>query len=154
MNKKESNEKKRIAQIYYMAEEPQKSIADKIHVSEVTLSKWVKQGGWDLQRTANKITHEELIRKILLKINALLDNFKEGDDFGKLTDQLCKAAAAIKKLKEEAGLVEVIDVFMTYNKWLSIQQAFYSELTPELMKIINKFQDIFVSELAITHAQK
>jgi hypothetical protein len=35
---------------------------------------------------------------------------------------------------------------MAFGKWIQYRQSFDSEVTPELVKAINKYQDLYISE--------
>lgn len=140
---------KLLAKSLYMNGEQQNEIADKIGVSRVTVNRWVNELGWKEQRAAKNITRPELVNKLLMAINRLLDQVAESDDpadIAGLSDKLAKFAAAIEKLDKKANVVDAIEVFMAFNKWIQYRQTFDSELTPELVKAINKYQDIYITE--------
>ena len=80
------------AYLLYMQRVPQKEIADRVGVSQQTLSKWKDDGGWELKRVARTVSRDQIINKTLMKINELLDNEEDfnGDEFAKLSSQLEK----------------------------------------------------------------
>lgn len=140
MGKKELNDKKELARLYYFNGDAQKNIADKIGVSAVTVSKWVKEGRWDTTRAARTITRRELVVKMLQQINDKLES-------GEWTaDEMAKATSAIEKLDKQTNVVTIIEVFSAYNNWLVARMALDPELTPELIKIMNRYQAIFIGE--------
>ena len=141
--KKDLENKKELARMYYMQGEPQKIIAQKVGISEVTLSRWVNAGGWDAKRAAETISRPELVNRLLQKLSQYLED-TEQDDIN--FDKLCKAAATIEKLDKKANVVDAIEVFMVFNKWLMFRQSFDKEVTPELIKAINKYQDLYITE--------
>ena len=55
-------------------------------------------------------------------------------------------AAAIEKLDKQTNIVTIIEVFTSFNQWLVSRMQVDSELTPEVVKIINTYQDKFISE--------
>lgn len=138
--KRELKEKKELASLYYFNGESQKTIAEKIGVSTVTISKWVRENGWDSKRAAKTITRKELVAKMLNQINEKLES-KEWT-----ADEMAKATAAIEKLDKQTNVVTVIEVFSAYNNWLVARMALDRELTPELVKVMNRYQDIFIGE--------
>ena len=140
MNKKESKEKKELARLYYFNGEPQKQIAEKIGVSAVTVGKWVKAESWEQLRAAKVITRRELVARMLSQIN---DKLESGEWSA---DEMVKATAAIEKLDKQTNVVTVIEVFSAYNKWLISRMELDPELTPELVKTMNRYQDIFIGE--------
>ena len=54
--------------------------------------------------------------------------------------------AAIEKLDKQTNVVTVIEVFSAYNRWLISRMELDPELTPELVKTMNRYQDIFIGE--------
>jgi len=150
MANKASTEKKEYAKILFMAGEAQNSIADKIGISKQTIHKWVSEGGWSEQRAAANITRPELVNKLLRTIDTLIERVNESDDPNLIAgagDKLSKFAATIEKLDKKANVVDAIEVFMAFGKWLQYRSQTDGELTPDLLKAINRYQDLYISEL-------
>ena len=61
-------------------------------------------------------------------------------------DELAKAASAIEKLDKKTNVVTIIEVFASYNNWLNSRMRLDPELTPELVQVMTKYQDLFVAE--------
>ena len=102
MTKSEREDAKNLARILYMQGLTNKEIAQKAKVSENSVSKWVKDNGWDNLRAAQNVTRTELVNKILRTINDVLDRAAQHPDelnSSSLTDQLCKLAATIEKIE-------------------------------------------------------
>lgn len=149
MNRKETEQKKKLARTLYLAGKEQQEIADTVGVSRVTVSKWCNAEGWKETRAATNITRPELVNKLLLTINNLLEEVNKSDDptvLASLPDRLTKLAAAVEKLEKKASIVDVIEVFMAFSKWLEYRAQTDSTVTPELMKTINRFQDLYITE--------
>jgi transcriptional regulator with XRE-family HTH domain len=149
MAKKEMNQKKDLARMYYMQGVTQKEIAGKVGVSEKTISAWVDAGRWATIRAGVNITRPELVNKALGAVNKLLDQIYESQDpelICKLPDQLAKFASFIDKLDKQANIVSVIDVFIAFSKWMQHRAAFDPEVTPDLLNAINKYQDLYIKE--------
>jgi hypothetical protein len=150
MAKKTSLEAKReYARVLYLNGETARSAAEKAGVTQATLGKWVKDGGWRALRAASNITRPELVNKLLLGINKILDDVNESDnpaDLAGLGDKLSKFAAVIEKLDKKANVVDVIEVFMAFSKWLQYRMTIDQAITPELIKAITKYQDLYISE--------
>lgn len=150
MTKAELEKKKDLARTLYMSGKEQTEIADMTDVSRVTISKWCKAGGWKEARAAKSITRPELIRKLLLVTSDLLDKVNASGDLkliDSLGDKLSKLTASIDKLdKSQANVVAAIEVFMAFSKWLEFRAKTDPEVTPELIKTINKLQDGFLIE--------
>jgi predicted transcriptional regulator len=146
---KENQKKKEVARILFMQGEKQNIIAETTGVSKQTISKWVKENNWDHVKAASNITRPELVNKLLNAINKLLDQVNEKNDpseLASLSDKLSKFASTIEKLDKKANIVDAIEVFMAFNKWLQYRQSYDKEITPELIKAINKYQDLYISE--------
>jgi DNA-binding XRE family transcriptional regulator len=144
-----NKETKELARLYFMRGETQKSIANKIGVTEKTVSRWVDKEGWAEKRAAENITRPELVNKLLITINKLIEQVNESDDpdlISGLGDKLSKLSTTIEKLDKKANVVDAIEVFMAFGKWMQYRSSFDSEITPELLKAINKYQDLYISE--------
>lgn len=151
-----SKEKKELARILYMSGEQQNIIAERIGVSKQSINRWIAEGAWDKLRAAKNITRPELINKVLRTIDKLLEKVLESEedkDFDGLGDKLAKLAAVIEKFDKKANVVDAIEVFITFGKWLQHRATNDEELTPELIKAINRYQDFYVSELLSTKGQ-
>lgn len=142
MAKKElgQNQRKELARMYYMQRMSQKDIAEKVGVSRNTVNAWVKDGQWDSLRAATTITRKELVNKMLKQIDEKL----EANVWS--ADEISKAAAAVEKLDKQTNIITIIEVFSAYNSWLVARMQLDPELTPELVKIMNRYQDIFIGE--------
>lgn len=140
MTKQELEKSKELARLYYAAGDTQEVVAKRVGVSRNTINRWGSEGGWDVQRAAKTITRKEVVNKMLQKINERLDS----SDW--TPDELAKAAAAIQKLDKQTNIVTVIEVFASYNNWLCSRMRIDPDLTPELVGLMTKYQDIFINE--------
>lgn len=148
--KKELEEKREYARLLFMQGETQKVIAEKVGVSAVTVNKWVAENGWQEQRAAANITRPELVNKLLHTIDRLIEQVNESEDpeaMAGLGDKLAKLSTTIERLDKKASIVDVIEVFMTFSKWMQFRMSFDDEITPELLKTINKYHDLYINEL-------
>lgn len=149
MKKEEIEKKKSLARVLYLSGIEQKEIADKVGVSAVTVSKWSTDGKWKEARAAKNITRPELVNKLLLTIDKLIEQVNESEDatmIAGLGDKLAKLSAVIEKLDKKANVVDAIEVFMAFSKWLEFRSQNDPELTPDLIKAINKYQDKYIVE--------
>lgn len=149
MTKTETEKKKSLARSLYLAGMEQNEIAEKVDVSRVTISKWCVAGGWKEARAAKSVTRPELVNKLLLTIDTLITQVNESGDpelMAGLGDKLAKLSAVIEKLDKKANVVDTIEVFMAFSKWLEYRSQTDPEVTPQLMKVINKYQDIYITE--------
>lgn len=149
MTKQETENKKALARTLYMAGMEQAEIADKVGVSRVTVSKWSTAGGWKEARAAKNITRPELVNKLLLTIDTLITQVNQSDDptlIAGLGDKLAKLSSVIEKLDKKANVVDAIEVFMAFSKWLEFRSQTDPEVTPTLIKAINKYQDLYITD--------
>lgn len=150
MTKKELEEKKDYARILFMQGDSQKVIAEKTGISPQTITKWVNAEGWQTQRAASNITRPELVNKLLRSIDTLIDNVNTSEDpdaIAGLADKLAKFSAAIERLDKHTSVVDAIEVFIAFGKWLEYQSQFDEEITAELIKTINKYQNQYINYL-------
>lgn len=149
MTKAETEKKKSLARSLYLAGMEQNEIADKVEVSRVTISKWCNADGWKEARAAKNVTRPELVNKLLLTIDKLITEVNESEDpslIAGLGDKLAKLSSVIEKLDKKANVVDAIEVFMAFSKWLEYRATIDPSVTPELIKTINKFQDMYLTE--------
>ncbi len=147
--KKELEDKREYARLLFMQGETQKVIAEKVGVSAVTINKWVAENGWQEQRAASNIPRPELVNKLLLTIDTLITQVNDSNDpalIAGLGDKLAKLSSVIEKLDKKANVVDAIEVFMAFSKWLEYRSQTDPEVTPELMRVINKYQDMYITE--------
>lgn len=149
MTKADNEKKKSLARSLYMAGMELQEIAGKVDVSRVTMSKWCAAGGWKEARAAKNVTRPELVNKLLLTIDTLITQVNESGDptlAAGLGDKLAKLSAVIEKLDKKANVVDTIEVFMAFSKWIEYRSATDLGVTPELIKAINKYQDLYITE--------
>ena len=84
-----------------------------------------------------------------VKINTLIDQVNASKDptlIAGLGDKLAKLSSVIEKLDKKANVVDAIEVFMAFSKWLEYRSITDPEVTPELIKVINRYQDKYIIE--------
>lgn len=149
MTKAEIEKKRSLARTLFMSGMEQAEIAEKVGISRVTISKWCVADRWKEARAAKSVTRPELVNKLLLTIDALITQVNESGDptaMAGLGDKLAKLSSVIEKLDKKASVVDAIEVFMAFSKWLEFRSQTDPEVTPGLMKVINKYQDLYVTE--------
>ena len=147
LSKKDLENKKNQAYIMYRGFVEQIEIADILGVSEKTLSNWAIAGKWKETRGAATVTRDELINKTLLGIGKMLDEALSGGDknFGSITDGLNKMANTIEKLDKKNNIIHLMECFKGFNDDLLFQMQSNKEITPELLKKINRLQISYVN---------
>lgn len=149
MTKAEIEKKKSLARSLFLSGMEQTEIAEKVDVSRVTISKWCTADGWKEARAAKNVTRPELVNKLLLTIDTLITQVNESNDpalVAGLGDKLAKLSAVIEKLDKKANVVDVIEVFMAFSKWIEYRSTIDPEVAPELVRAINKYQDLYITE--------
>lgn len=127
------------AYLLYMQRVPQKEIADRVGVSQQTLSKWKDDGGWELKRVARTVSRDQIINKTLMKINELLDNEEDfnGDEFAKLSSQL-------EKIKGGYTMDDVADILTKFGDYIIEQSASDRSITTEFVQLLTRYQDKYL----------
>lgn len=149
MTKADTEKKKSLARSLYLAGMEQTEIAEKVDVSRVTISKWCNNEGWKEARAAKSVTRPELVNKLLLTIDSLITQVNDSKDpslLAGLGDKLAKLSSVIEKLDKKANVVDAIEVFMAFSKWIEYRSTIDPDVTPELIKAINKYQDLYITE--------
>jgi len=115
---------KEYAKLLFVKEKlTQKEIAAKVGVSEVTISKWVKDGKWDQLRSTISVTREERLRSTINQLTEL-DNliasreikyrFPDKDE----SNIRRRLVADLTSLETECGLTDVINVSRKILDWI------------------------------------
>lgn len=149
MKKQEQENKKSLARTLYLSGMEQQEIADKVGCSRITITRWAAAEGWKEARAAKNITRPELVNKLLLAIDRLIEQVNSSDDpdlLAGLGDRLAKLSSVIERLDKKTNVVDAMEVFMAFSKWLEFRAQTDPELTPELLKAFNKYQDRYVCE--------
>nr|DAM28805.1 MAG TPA: Putative ATPase subunit of terminase (gpP like) [Caudoviricetes sp.] len=149
MTKAESEKRRSLARALFLSGMEMAEIADKVDVSRVTISKWCAADGWREARAAKSITRPELVNKLLLAIDSLIEQVNQSNDpkmIAGLGDKLSKLSSVIEKLDKKANVVTAVEVFMAFSKWLEFRSKSDPAVTVELIKIINRYQDMFLTE--------
>ena len=149
LSREQIERKKQLGRSLYMSGMEQTEIADQLGVSRQSVSKWCSSEGWKEARAAKNISRPELVNKLLLAIDNLIAQVNESGDpeaIGALADKLSKLSATIEKLDKKANVIDAIEVFMAFNRWIQDQASYDPDITPELIKAINKYQNKFLME--------
>jgi len=139
-SRKDNREKKELANLLFQSGETQKSIAERVGVSQQTMMAWVNQGGWREKRAASTITRSELINKTLKNISDLLE------DGGENADQLSKLASLIEKLDKKNSPILIMDVFVAFGRWLETQAPTNKDVELDFVKKVTRYQDAYITE--------
>jgi Phage terminase small subunit len=147
LTKKELENKKQQAYVMYMGFVEQKDIAEILCVSEKTISNWWTEGKWKEKRGAATVTRDELINKTLQAIGNMLDTALSAGDknFSTISDGLNKMANTIEKLDKKNNIIHTMECFTAFNNDLMQQMKINKEITPTILKLINRLQNSYIT---------
>lgn len=117
-------QKKEWAKTLYLRENlTQQEIADRVGVSRVTVSNWVRAGKWEEQKAGLTLTRQEQVANLyrqVAEINRVISTRAEGERFpnSKEADILGKLSAAIRNMEQETGIADIISVLTAFIEWL------------------------------------
>ena len=116
-------QKKEWAKTLYMRENlTQQEIAERVGVSRVTVSNWVRAGKWEEQKAGLTLTRQEQVANLyrqVAEINRAISARAEGERFpnSKEADILGKLSAAIRNMEQETGIADIISVLTSFIEW-------------------------------------
>lgn len=141
--------KKDFAFLLYMNGDMQKTICERIGTSSKTLQSWIEKNGWKEKRSAANISRTELVNKGLLTINTIMDKMlqdKNPENYSAYMDQLIKCANTVEKLDKKNNVVNEMEAFTNFNKELQNMFGEMPELTVDIVKLINRLQDKYITK--------
>ena len=116
--------KKEWAKTLYLRENlTQQEIADRVGVSRVTVSNWVRAGKWEEQKAGLTLTRQEQVANLyrqVAEINRAISARAEGERYpnSKEADILGKLSASIRNMEQETGIADIISVLTGFIEWL------------------------------------
>jgi transcriptional regulator with XRE-family HTH domain len=152
MAKKKSSEGTSIAQkkehaklLYLQGVTMQKELAERVGVSEQTISKWVNADDkqWDRMRQSTLITKESELRRFYEQLTELNDKIMDrpkGARYpdSKEADSQTKITASIRAMETETSLAEIMEVLKNFLVFTRQAQE------PETVKLVTALADQFV----------
>ena len=101
----------------------QQEIADRVGVSRVTVSNWVRAGKWEEQKAGLTLTRQEQVANLyrqVAEINRAISARAEGERYpnSKEADILGKLSASIRNMEQETGIADIISVLTGFIEWL------------------------------------
>lgn len=138
-------QKKEWAKTLYLRENlTQQEIADRVGVSRVSVSNWVRAGKWEEQKAGITLTRQEQVANLyrqVAEINRTIAARPEGERFAtsKEADILGKLAAAISKMEQEVGIADKISVLTDLINWLR-------PINLEKAKEITRLADAYIKD--------
>ena len=138
--KKDNENKRELAKMLYVGGSEVAEIAERVGVSRQSVSAWINKNGW-----------KELVNKLLVTINNLIEDVNTGDDpasVSGLADKLVKLSSVIERLDKKANIVQTVDVFMAFTDWVEYRAKSDPEVTLPFIKILNRLHNEFLLERA------
>lgn len=123
MAKLNNQQKKEWAKLLFIRENiTQKEIAERVGVSQQTITRWVNSEKWEELKVSVTITREEQLRNLyrqLAELNKAIAE-RDGNRFPNASeaDTITKLASSIDKLETETGLSEIQSTFTAFLNWL------------------------------------
>lgn len=119
----------------------QKAIAEKVGVSEKTMSKWAKDENWERLRKSLLISKQEQLAMLydqVDEINKSIRKKPEGERFAnsKEADILSKLTASIEQLEEETNISDVVEVC---KRFITFLQKHDFEKSKEVVDLCDAF---------------
>ena len=127
-----NQQKKDWAKTLYLRESlTQQEIADRVGVSRVSVSNWIRAGKWEEQRTALTLTREEQVRSLyrqVANINRAIEERPEGGRYATPAeaDTIGKLSKSIRQMETEVGIADVVSVitkFVDFLRPLDLEKA-------------------------------
>jgi predicted DNA-binding protein YlxM (UPF0122 family) len=120
MSKGKPDEKQKAYDLYCNTELSQKDIAAVVGVSVQHMNKWVKQGNWEIYRTAGKVTLEKIIHGYYVQLAAINEEISKQDNIptNAQNDSICKITSSINTLQKKYNLSAYHSVLRELIEWL------------------------------------
>lgn len=143
MGLKKEQEKEYAKLLYIKEGLTQKAIAEKIDVTEKTISKWVSDGKWADLKKSLVSTRTSVALSLQTQLDLLQQAIgKREDQLGtqRELDTMAKLATAIKKLESDANIGDTINVAMGFCQ-------FVSQTEPSIHKDVTRLFDTYIKTL-------
>ena len=142
MGKKKDEEKDKAFDLYSHTTLSQKEIATVVCVSQQQMSKWVKDGNWDLYRSAQQTSLPAIIQSYYQQISAInkevKDQFK-GVPTSEHTDSICKITNSIEKLNKKHNLSAYHRILREFLEWEMKANAEHAKLFgPDMLEFLRE----------------
>jgi transcriptional regulator with XRE-family HTH domain len=126
-----NDQKMEFAKLLFVRERlTQKEVAERVGVSEQTMSKWVRTNGWERLRRSLLTTKQEQIAMLydqLDAINQAISQRKERVANNKEADVISKLTAAIRNMETDISIGEVVECGMKFGDYVRQNAAAMSK---------------------------
>lgn len=142
---KQNIDKKDIAKSLFLnGNFTQEEIAEKVSTTRQTVSRWIKDGGWEQLKASMTITPDQILAGLnrqIIEINNNINSREEGKRFASVpeADTLAKLASAIKKIEQDVGIADIVNVGIRFTNWLR-------PVDLDKAKMFNELWDTFIKD--------
>lgn len=119
----------------------QKEIAERISVTEKTLTKWIKDGKWESLKKSLLTTKQNQLSFLYDQLDFINTDISKRDykvAVGKEADTIIKLTAAINRLETETSIGDTVEVARNFIEFVRPQDL-------ELAKTITNLFDVFIT---------
>lgn len=135
MTRKDREQLKELAKLLFVHETlSQKEVANRLGVSEQTVSKWANLDRWDAHRVSITITKDQQLLNLYRQLGEINKVIAERDQkyaTPSEADTINKLAVAIEKMESDTGIAEIVGVakkFLNYLRKFDLRKA--QDITP------------------------
>jgi transcriptional regulator with XRE-family HTH domain len=118
----------------------QKEIAERVGVTEKTITQWKQAEDWEIQRSAMNITPKRMIAGYLIQLDRLRKHIEEREENpwpdASESDRIHKVAKAMKMLQKDLTLTDYINSFEQLYKFINVSD---SKLANAMLQFQNEF---------------
>ena len=144
MVKSNINKKDIAKDLYLKGGYTQEEIAAKVGTTRQTVSRWAREGKWEELRASFTISTENILAGMIRQVSEIQNQAnarKEGERpfTPKEADTVVKITSAIKKLQNDAGITDIVNVGIKFTNWLR-------GIDIEKAKEYNELWDLFIKD--------
>ncbi|MBP4140028.1 DDE transposase family protein [Flavobacterium geliluteum] len=138
---RKAQEKEYAKSLYIGGGLTQKEIAERVSVTEKTLTKWIKEGKWDNLKKSLLTTKQNQLSFLYDQLDFLNTDISKRDfkvAVGKEADTIIKLTASINRLETETSIGDTVEVARNFIEFVRHQDL-------ELAKTITNFFDVYIT---------
>ena len=144
MVKRNINKKDIAKDLYLTGGCTPEEIAAKVGTTRQTVSRWAREGKWEELRASFTISTENILAGMIRQVSEIQNQAnarKEGERSftSKEADTVVKITSAIKKLQNDAGITDIVNVGIKFTNWLR-------GIDIEKAKEYNELWDLFIKD--------
>jgi transposase len=138
---RKAQEKEYAKSLYIGGGLTQKEIAERVSVTEKTLTKWIKEGKWENLKKSLLTTKQNQLSFLYDQLDFLNTDISKRDfkvAVGKEADTIIKITAAINRLETETSIGDTVEVARNFIEFVRQQDL-------EFAKKVTNFFDVFIT---------